>query len=373
MRFSFTDRIRKIELPETAKHILNFVLFALIIGLGIFFLLLATGVVNPYRGWVEVTAKIVYIDRGNSTTYVNYIFNSKLYENVRFSTYSSTQAVGDLVQGLVNPNSPTTIASATDNKPAMIVIGSILVVTGVLLVFFKTIRMVKLKGLKATQGEEEQPKVEKEPSMFQGYDPSHTSFDEEEAKLNAIPVFDEEKVQTYYFTSKRHSKPLFVMFDEFKSQVCEARKTKFVFGSGNKYLFKNFQSQKEEEHVAGISVSSVSNYCPTNSFTPYFYYFDYIRVWDYLEHKGMCIRFDTKSFEFTVYYNDTRIGTITRSKEALSLDNFYKPHTKVDVFEIKCYEKYIDRLFLAAFTICYGRFDSMYASNLHRFGKFGNF
>jgi len=192
------------------------------------------------------------------------------------------------------------------------------------------------------------------------YEPGHLDWEQDPYIGNDIPAFDEAKCNTYRFLTNGARRSKYTLADESGNVFYTAQKSGYKLFRGRVFTFTNSLSGKTEQHVMGDSLSQPASYANANHFTSVYFNLDYIKVWDYLDHKGLAINYGAEN-TYTVSLYHREIGSITRGRAE-------KQHTVFGhaipnpvgpaVFDIKCTEEYVDHLFLCAVIIGFGMFDS---------------
>ena len=142
----------------------------------------------------------------------------------------------------------------------------------------------------------------------------------------------------------------FTLHDENDNLVYEGKMIKFSLFGAAPYEFKNYITNKTEQHKIGKTITiEESGMLEIFSTSSYFKY-DGEKIWNYLHDKGIRINSsisgDKIGMTYEVSFEGNRIATISTSspkgKSIITTDKFY---------DVTCEEKDLDLVFLVAFSI----------------------
>lgn len=142
----------------------------------------------------------------------------------------------------------------------------------------------------------------------------------------------------------------FTLHDENDNLVYEGKMIKFSLFGAAPYEFKNYITNKTEQHKIGKTITiEESGMLEIFSTSSYFKY-DGEKIWNYLYDKGIRINSsisgDKIGMTYEISFEGNRIATISTSspkgKSIITTDKFY---------DVNCEEKDLDLVFLVAFSI----------------------
>jgi hypothetical protein len=142
----------------------------------------------------------------------------------------------------------------------------------------------------------------------------------------------------------------FTLHDENDNLVYEGKMIKFSLFKAAPYEFKNYITNKTEQHKIGKTITTEESGMLEIFSTSSYFKYDGEKIWNYLHDKGIRINSsisgDKIGMTYEVSFEGTRIATISTSspkgKSIITTDKFY---------DVTCEEKDLDLVFLVAFSI----------------------
>lgn len=142
----------------------------------------------------------------------------------------------------------------------------------------------------------------------------------------------------------------FTLHDENNNLVYEGKMIKFSLFTAAPYEFKNYITNKTEQHKIGKTITTEESGMLDIFSTSSYFKYDGENIWNYLHDKGIRINSsisgDKIGMTYEVSFEGNWVATIATSspkgKSLITTDKFY---------EVTCDEKDLDLVFLVAFSI----------------------
>lgn len=336
----FLNKLRKIE---KIRFYASFIIIALLI-----FAISVIGIVSPKTERLTATAVISEIHEEYDaaqemtvyTVYVDYEIDGNKYSHIEYGSYDSTMKVGKAVEIEYNPENPEDIQSPGSEKIPYITGGvSLIAVIACIVMLVKSIKQ------KSSDSEE-----------YNRVDISKADPAEIEAIRNSNEPM---KNFTFQFDTKFPGQN-YLMKDENKNVVYEAKMTKFSLVKPIAYdfinVFGNQTTPHQIGHTVSTSIGSTGGFgyrVPINSsFT-----IDGVKNWDFLAEKGFGFDFsmngikpcfDVKHYGVSVAYIETAGTEILKDTETKN------PIAKLPtngLFRVQCRYSDIDMVFMTCVSI----------------------
>lgn len=158
--------------------------------------------------------------------------------------------------------------------------------------------------------------------------------------------------KTYFFhPEKKILKQGFLMEDEDKKLVYEAKVLKQPLFGAMQFNFINHITNKEEEHKVGHTITSEESGILSFFSTKSYFKFDGRNIWDYLHEKGIRINTGVASKKIGMSYDITLEGKEIATIEMTSPNGGKGIITGDHWFNVTTEEENIDLSFLTTFAI----------------------
>ena len=156
----------------------------------------------------------------------------------------------------------------------------------------------------------------------------------------------------YYFQpDKKFMKQGFMMFDENKETVYEAKVIKQTFFTATPFEFVNHITQKTEEHKVGHTVTTEQSGMFEMFSTKSYFKFDGKKIWDYLHEEGIRIDSHLSGQKIGMVYNITLKGKEIATIATSAGNGSKSILTNGFCYEVTTDEENLDIVFLVTFAL----------------------